>query len=127
MSTAIASPASSPLASTGVVPIVSNKAMRDLALVKLQKAEYTIEQCQADLVKFADPPKVVVSRVKARKTDKGTVWMSLGYKPSPGNVASTTLPRIGWEAIVKLVQDGTIPGFLRDWDNIPATGSGTAE
>ena len=118
MSTAIASPASSPLASTGVAPIVSNKAMRDLALLKLQTSVYTIEQCQADLVKFADAPAVKVSRVLIRKTPKGTVWMSLGYKASPGAAASCTLPKHGWEAIVKLVQDGTIAGLLRDWDSI---------
>lgn len=59
------------------------------------------------------------ARVLARRTAKGALWMSLGYKAEKGCQNSATLPRKGWEAIVGLVKDGTIEKFLCDWDNIP--------
>ena len=62
-------------------------------------------------------------RVQARRTAKGALWVSLGYRAEKGIQNSTTLPRVGWASIVKLVTDGTIPKLLADWDGIPLSAS----
>jgi hypothetical protein len=69
------------------------------------------------------PSKGGNARVLARRTAKGSLWMSLGYKAEKGCQNSATLPRKGWEAIVGLVKDGTLEKFLGDWDNIPLSAS----
>jgi len=63
------------------------------------------------------------ARVMARRTAKGALWMSLGYKAAKGCQNSTTLPRKGWEALVALVKDGTVDKFLAEWDSIPLSAS----
>ena len=72
--------------------------------------------------KLLTPP-VKPAKVVARITPKGTLWLSLGYKATTGCAASATLPKHGWESLVKLVQDGTIPNLIKDWDNIPLSSS----
>jgi hypothetical protein len=61
------------------------------------------------------------SRVCAR-THVG-MCVRVGYRAEPGKQNSTTLPREGWEAIVRLVKDGTVPGFLASYDTIPLSAS----
>jgi hypothetical protein len=67
-------------------------------------------------------------RVMARRTAKGGIWISLGYRAEPGLQNAATLPLKGWQAVVKLVQDGTIPELLANVPSIPlsATAKGGA-
>ena len=57
-------------------------------------------------------------RVLARKTAKNTVWLSLGYKAEKGKSNSITLPRRGFESLIRLAKDGTLEGILKDWDKV---------
>ncbi len=72
--------------------------------------------------KLLTPP-LKPAKVVARITPKGTLWLSLGYKATPGCAASATLPKHGWEAVVKLVEDGTIPNLIKGWDDVPKSSS----
>jgi len=54
----------------------------------------------------------------ARKTAKNTVWLSLGYKAEKGKSNSITLPRRGFESLIRLAKDGTLEGILKNWDQV---------
>ena len=121
MATGTVSAQSAPVKS--VSPIVSAAELAakyttpEAVLVAVSTGAITPESAGAILRHLAPPAKP--ARVLARRTAKGSLWMSLGYKAAPGKQNSCTLPREGWDAIVKLVKDGTIPGFLVDYANIP--------
>ena len=104
---------------SSVSPIVSKQEI----LLKVAAGQMAIEEASALLASAAEKSAGPPPRVKARRTAKDTLWISLGYRSGPGCQNSTTLPRIGWESIVKLVKDGTIPKLLADWDGIPLSAS----
>jgi len=97
-------------------PIVSNAEI----LTAVAAGTMTIDEASAQLVPHAASKP---ARVLARRTAKGSLWMSLGYKAQKGCQNSTTLPRKGWESLVGLVKDGTIEKYLAGWDNIPLSAS----
>ena len=100
-------------------PIVSKQEI----LLKVAAGQMAIEEASALLASAVEKSAGRPPRVQARKTAKGALWMSLGYRAEKGVQNSTTLPYKGWVAIVKLVEDGTIPGLLANWDGIPLSAS----
>lgn len=94
-------------------PIVSQAEI----LAAVASGAMTIEKASALLASFT-PPKTP-PRVQARRTAKGAMWLSLGYRAEAGKQNSCTLPKEGWESIVRLVKDGTIPKLLAEYGNIP--------
>jgi hypothetical protein len=107
---------------SSVSPIVSNQEWNAHILAQLAAGEITQEAALAAIRQTAAAPKAAPA-VRARRTAKGALWISLGYRAEPGKQNSTTLPREGWEAVVRLVKDGTIPGFLASYDTIPLSAS----
>ena len=102
-----------------VSPIVSAQEI----LLAVSQGRMTVEQASPLLAGLSAKSSAPPPRVQARKTAKGSLWVSLGYRAAKGCQNSTTLPRVGWEAIVKLVKDGTIPELIATWDSIPLSAS----
>ena len=121
MSTATLESVASPVNPTPVTSAVSPIVSKQEILAKVASGQMAIEKASELLASFEKPAAPMA--VKAKKTDKGALWVSLGYRASPGCQNSITLPRIGWESIVKLVKDGTIPSLLAKWDSIPLSKS----
>lgn len=111
-----------PVVPNKVSPIPSKAEWRNHLLAELAAGRKTLDEVSAELA-AADKPANKPARVLARRTAKGSLWVSLGYKAQPGLQNSATLPVIGWQAIAKLVQDGTIQGFLDGFDSIPLSAS----
>ena len=107
-----------PLPSAVGNPAVSPHVSQAEILSAVANGTMTVEQA-APLLASACRPAGPTPAVRARRTARGAMWLSLGYRASPGCQNSITLPPRGWDAIVKLVRDGTIPNFLGDWENIP--------
>ncbi len=107
-------PSAPPVSKPAVSPHVSQAEI----LAAVAAGTMTVEQA-APLLASACRPAGTPPKVQARRTARGALWLSLGYRASPGCQNSITLPRCGWEAIVKLVGDGTIPAYLADYDNVP--------
>ena len=116
---AAATPVNPTPAKSAVSPIVSQAEI----LQAVASGQMTVEQASPLLAGLSAKSSAPPPRVQARKTAKGALWVSLGYRAAPGCQNSVTLPRKGCEAIVKLVNDGTIPKLLADWDNVPLSAS----
>lgn len=58
-------------------------------------------------------------RVDARRTAKGSLWVSLGIKAVKGCAGSIVVARDQLKAIVTLAKDGTLEKYLANWDSIP--------
>ena len=111
-----------PLPSSVGNPSVSPHVSQAEILSAVASGTMTVEQA-APLLATACRPAGPTPAVRARRTARGAMWLSLGYRASKGCQNSITLPRCGWEAIVKLVKDGTIPNYLGDYDAIPLSAS----
>jgi len=113
-------PAVSPIVSNG--ELLAKYPTKEALLAAVAAGTCSLDFAGIVLAALMSPVKAP-PRVQARRTAKGTLWISLGYKAEKGKTSSATLPRVGWEAIIRLVQDGTIPGFLAQWDAIPLSAS----
>ena len=111
-------PSSAPLKSTGVSP---NPSQAEI-LLAVANGRMTADEAGLLLAAMVRPV-TMPPAVRARRTAKGAMWLSLGYRASAGCQNSTTLPRIGWEAVVRLVKDGTIPNLLAHFADIPLSAS----